>query len=238
MAAGTYNAFLRVVNSTPYGDEILPITLDVGNSAPVADAQSVTTDEDTAKAITLTATDADLDTLTYSVVAQPLHGDLTGTAPVLTYTPDADYNGPDSFTFKANDGAVDSNIATVSITVTATADAPVITSDDGGATASKNVAENSTAVTTVTATDADLDTLIYSISGGADAALFSINASTGVLTFISAPDFENPADVGANNTYEVIVQVSDGAHTATQTITVTVTDTNDILYIYLPLINR
>ena len=78
----------------------------------------------------------------------------------------------------------------------------------------------------------------YSISGGADAAFFSINASTGVLTFISAPDFENPADSGANNTYKVIVQVSDGTLTDTQTITVTVTDVTEIYTIFLPLINR
>ena len=63
---------------------------------------------------------------------------------------------------------------------------PVITSDGGGATAAVNVTENSTAVTTVTATDADLpaQTLAYSISGGADAARFTINPSTGVLTFV------------------------------------------------------
>jgi len=212
--------------------------LPVGNTPPVADAQPVTTAEDTAKAITLTATDADSDPLTYSVVAAPSHGVLTGVAPALTYTPAANYNGPDSFTFKANDGTADSNIATVSITVTAGNDTPAITSDGGSATASLSVPENTTAVTTVTATDADGDTLTYSISGGADAAFFSINASTGVLTFISAPNFENPLDAGANNTYEVIVQVSDGTLTDTQTSTVTVTDVTEIYKLFLPLIVR
>jgi hypothetical protein len=219
---------------------MVSITVTAVNDIPVANAQSVSTAEDTAKAITLTATDADGDTLTYSVVAQPLHGDLTGSAPALTYTPDAGYHGPDSFTFKANDGSADSNTATVSITVTAVNEAPIITSDGGGATASKNVIENTTAVTTVTATDVDLNTLTYSISGGADAALFSINATTGVLTFLAAPDFENPTDIGSNNTYEVIVQVSDGVLTDTQTITVTVTNVNETsyFYLYLPLVNR
>src|SRR5437879_8284588 len=83
------------------------------NHAPVADAQAVTTAEDTAKAIVLTATDADGDMLTYSVVAGPAHGALSGVAPNLTYTPAANYNGADSFTFKANDGTVNSNVATV-----------------------------------------------------------------------------------------------------------------------------
>ncbi|MBE9524010.1 MAG: cadherin-like domain-containing protein, partial [Chloroflexi bacterium] len=87
------------------------------NDPPVADAQSVTTDEDTTAAVTLTASDVDGDGLTFSVVAGPFHGTLSGTAPNLTYSPDADFNGSDSFSFKANDGTVDSNIATVSITV-------------------------------------------------------------------------------------------------------------------------
>ena len=89
------------------------------------DARPSTTDEDTPKAITLTATDVDGATLTYAIVDAPAHGTLSGTAPALTYTPAANYNGPDSFTFKANDGTADSNVATVSITVTAVNDAPV-----------------------------------------------------------------------------------------------------------------
>ena len=110
----------------------------VANTAPTANAQSVTTNEDTAKTITLGGSDADGNALTFSIVSGPTHGTLgsigsvtcTGTAPKsctadVTYTPAGDYNGPDSFTFKVNDGTVDSNTATVSITVTAVNDAPV-----------------------------------------------------------------------------------------------------------------
>jgi len=117
-------------------------------------------------------------------------------------------------------------------------DAPVITSNGGAAAASVSVAENTTAVTTVTATDADGGALTYSISGGADAAFFGINASTGALAFTAAPDFETPLDSGADNTYMVIVQVSDGSLTDTQTITVTVTDVNDTYFLFLPFIMR
>jgi len=102
--------------------------------------------------------------------------------------------------------------------------APAITSDGSGATATINVAENTTAVTTVAASDADGGALIYSLNGGVDAAKFSINPTTGELTFNSAPDFEVRADVGADNVYDVTVQVSDGANTDTQAIAVTVTD--------------
>src|SRR3989454_748955 len=107
---------------------------------------------------------------------------------------------------------------------------PMITSNGGGATASVSVAENTTAVTTVSAADADLpaQTLSYAISGGADAAKFTINATTGVLSFVSAPDFENPTDTGTNNVYDVTVQASDGAGgTDAQAISVSVMAVND-----------
>src|SRR5207248_3234823 len=104
------------------------------NHAPVANGQTVTTAEDTAKAIVLTATDADGDALTFSLVAGPLHGALSGVAPNITYTPAANYNGADSFTFKANDGTVDSSAATVTITVTAVNDPPLAANDSYAAT--------------------------------------------------------------------------------------------------------
>jgi beta propeller repeat protein len=87
------------------------------NTPPVAHNQSVAVTYDVPTAITLTASDADGDPLTYGILSNPSHGTLTGAAPNLTYTPDAGYYGFDSFTFKANDGTSDSNTATVSITV-------------------------------------------------------------------------------------------------------------------------
>ncbi|MDD2990752.1 MAG: cadherin-like domain-containing protein, partial [Zoogloea sp.] len=123
-----------------------------------------------------------------------------------------------------NQGSTDTQA--IAVTVTSVNDStPVITS---GNTAS--VAENTTAVMTVTATDADqpAQTLTYSIVGGADAAHFQINASTGALSFIVAPDFEAPTDAGGNNVYDVIVQVSDNqGSTDTQAIAVTVYSAND-----------
>src|SRR5262249_57961990 len=98
------------------------ITVRAVNDRPVADAQSVVTDEDTPKAIALTATDADGSALTFEIAAQPAHGTLSGTAPNVTYTPAANYNGADSFTFKANDGARDDNVPAGPITVTAGTD--------------------------------------------------------------------------------------------------------------------
>ncbi|WP_225009724.1 DUF642 domain-containing protein [Novosphingobium percolationis] len=89
------------------------------------------------------------------------------------------------------------------------------------------VGENTTAVTTVHASDAEGDALTYAISGGADAALFTIDAATGALSFKTAPDFESPADAGANNVYDVIVSASDGTLSDVQALAVTVRDTTD-----------
>jgi hypothetical protein len=104
------------------------VTLNVtasANRAPVANNRTASTAEDTAVAITLTATDADSNPLTYAIVGQPANGTLSGNPPSVTYTPKANFNGSDSFTFRANDGTANSANATVSITVTAVNDPPV-----------------------------------------------------------------------------------------------------------------
>jgi hypothetical protein len=81
--------------------------------------QAVVTNEDTARAIVLVATDVEGSPLTYAIVTGPAHGTLLGTAPNLTYTPAVGYSGPDGFTFIANDGAAASNVANVLIQVNA-----------------------------------------------------------------------------------------------------------------------
>ena len=96
-----------------------------------------------------------------------------------------------------------------------------------GSTTSFSVLENQTAAFTVQASDADGDTLTYTVSGGDDASLFNIS-STGVVTFISAPDFEIPGDMNSDNNYQLAVTVSDGSASDTESFTVTVTnDTSD-----------
>ena len=96
-----------------------------------------------------------------------------------------------------------------------------------GSTTSFSVLENQTSAFTVQASDADGDTLTYTISGGDDASLFNIS-STGVVTFITAPDFEIPGDMNSDNNYQLAVTVSDGSASDTESFTVTVTnDTSD-----------
>jgi hypothetical protein len=95
------------------------------NHAPLADPQSISTEEDTPIAVTLTGSDVDDDLLTYSVLTNPGHGSLSGTPPEMIYTPGQDYFGTDVFLFQVNDGLVSSEPAEVSIEVTPTSDPPV-----------------------------------------------------------------------------------------------------------------
>ena len=117
--------------------------------------------------------------------------------------------------------------ATVTITVGTANAPPVITSNGGGPTASISVPENQTSVATVTSTDPENDPRTYTVTGGADAAKFSINGSSGVLTFVNPPDFESPTDAGANNTYVVVVTATATGGSDAQTITVTITNVNE-----------
>ena len=127
---------------------------------PVADSQSVTTDEDKVAAITLTGSDPDGGALSYTVLSVPAHGTLSGVAPNMTYTPAANYNGSDSFTFRTSDGSLNSATATVSITVNAVNDAPLANSQS--ASTSKNTARS----ITLTGSDVDGDALTFTLIAG------------------------------------------------------------------------
>ena len=205
----TFKANDGVADSAP---ATVSITVNPVNDAPVADDQSVTTNQDTSIGITLTATDPDGDSLTYSIVSWPLNGVLTGTAPGVTYTPNANYNGPDSFTFKANDGLGDSNIATVSITVNPVNDLPV--ADDQSVTTDEDTAVS----ITLTATDPDDDTLTYSIVSW---------PSNGMLTG-TAPSVTYTPNANYNGPDSFTFKANDGAADSnTATVSITVIPVND-----------
>ena len=107
--------------------------------------------------IILLASDAEGGPLTYSLVGQPSSGTLSGTAPNLTYTPHADFNGNDSFTFKASDGATDTEEAAVKITITPVNDIHTIKGQE------LVLDQDTTQEITFTAEDVDSDTFTYSI---------------------------------------------------------------------------
>jgi hypothetical protein len=247
-ADNVYHVTVQASDGSLAATQALSITVTaVNDNAPVvtsnggAATASLSMAENGTAVTTVTATDADLPaaTLVYRIAggADAARLRIDGSTGVLSFVTAPDFETPTDanadnvyqVTVQASDGSLATTQA-LSITVTAVNDnSPVITSDGGAATASLNLAENSTTVTTVTAMDADLPaaTLVYSIAGGADAARFSINGSTGVLSFVTAPDFETPADANADNVYQVTVQASDGSLATTQALSITVTAVND-----------
>ena len=224
---------------TNTNDESPEITSNLGGAT--ANANVV---ENTTLVTTITAADTDLLPFTFSISggADAALFEIDAITDELSFIAAPNFENPNQAGLVDNeyvvevtvsDGvATDSQVITVTVTDSA-AENPVITSNAGGATAAINVAENLTAVTTVAAADEDAgQTVTYSIAGGADAAFFTIDGATGVLTFIAAPNFEAPADAGANNTYVVEVTATDdsvGLLSDSQIITVTITNTNDVI---------
>ncbi|MCF2515414.1 Ig-like domain-containing protein, partial [Sphingomonas sp. G124] len=236
---GTANSGAATVTITVNGVNDAPVTGGNGSASGTENDASIGGNVPA-------ATDVDVEPLTYQLVAGSVK--INGVAAAdgtvtpnpdgsYSYTPIAADQGLDTgeskvitFNYVANDGTANSAAATVTITVNGVNDAPVITSNGGGDTASVSVAENTTAVTTVVATDVDVENITYSIVGGADSAKFTIDPNTGALSFVNAPDFENPTDVAGgssvagNNVYDVIVRASDGTASDDQAIAVTVTN--------------
>jgi len=188
------------------------ISVSPSNEAPVALAKSVTTLEDTAIAILLSATDGDGDNLTYTVVSQPAKGILTGTAPSLTYTPTADANGSDSFTFRVNDGTVNSATATVTITITPVNDAPVALAK------SLTTQEDVPVAILLVGTDKDGDALTYTVVN---------NPTRGVLTG-TAPNLTYTPYSNFNGNDSFTFEVADATTSSTPvTVAISVSPVND-----------
>ncbi|MFN0056255.1 MAG: ELWxxDGT repeat protein [Planctomycetales bacterium] len=209
----------------------------VNDNAPVITSHSMASvPENSTAVLTVTATDADLpaQTVTFSLSLGPADAGLFTLTPegALSFNGPPDYENPADangnnvyVVFVAvNDGGFSTN-QLLSVHVTPVNDnVPVFTSP-----ATASVPENSTAVLTVAATDADLQaqTVTFSLSGGADQGLFTITPE-GVLSFVSPPDFEAPADADGDNVYLVQVTSDDGlGATAVQELSVSVTPVND-----------
>ncbi|MHC4494635.1 MAG: Ig domain-containing protein, partial [Planctomycetota bacterium] len=194
------------------------------NHAPMAELQTVATAEDTPAAVNLQGSDPDGDTVIYSIVTGPSHGTLSGKAPNLTYTPNRNFSGPDSFTFKVNDGTTDSVVTTVSITMTPANDPPIATADN------VTLLEDMSTSIALAGIDPDGNQLTYSIvtepahgtlSGtepnmtympdpnfsGSDGFTFKANdgvsdSMPAVVSIMVAPVDDPPAAVGSNVTLE------------------------------------
>jgi large repetitive protein len=188
--------------------DIVPV-----NDAPTASDQAAATAEDTPLAITSGGADVDGDALGFTVVGAPAHGTVTcggSGAGACTYTPAADFNGSDSFTFTASDGGLTSDAATVSITVTSVNDDPVANPDAG------TVRAGEAAVIAVLANDSDVDGDALAVTAVSDPArgTATINPD-GTVTYV--------ADAGPPGTDTFTYTMTDGqGGTATATVTVEV----------------
>jgi hypothetical protein len=199
------------------------------NSAPAANAQSVTTVRGQAVAVTLSGTDANGDAITFAIVTQPANGALSGTAPNLTYTPNANFVGTDSFTFKVNDGKVDSTAKSVTITVTAPSNTN--TAPTANAQSVATVRGQAIAVT-LSGTDVDGDAITF---------IIVVPPANGALSG-TAPNLTYTPNANFAGTDSFSYKVNDGkVDSPTVTVSIVVDDDvqgQDENEIFLPMIRR
>jgi len=218
ITAGTHTYTAQYSGDTNYAAlSFGNFTVVATNPAPVAANQSVTVPFNTATPITLTATGSG--TLTYSVVANPAHGTLSGTAPAVTYTPTVGYTGADSFTFKANNGS-DSNIATASITVQASAS---LTSQTITFPAPATPVTYGAAGVTLGATSNSNLAVTYTVSGPG-----SLNGSS--LSFTGQGTVVVTASQAGNGTYSTATPVTRSIVVNPASLTVSVSGTPTRVY--------
>ena len=193
------------------------------NSPPtVTPTQAVTTAEDTKATITVAASDADSDPLTYTT-SNPTNGTVQATGGTIVYTPNANFNGTDTFTVSVSDGKNPPVSQTVTVTVTAVNDAPVAVADVGA------VVEDAVLTGTVATNDSDVDrdTLTYTLAAPVAGLTLAAN---GGYTFNAADAAYQSLAVGQTRAVVANYTVSDGKSpplTATSTLTITVTGVND-----------
>lgn len=203
----------RPVPTDPVFDKTFSVpAANAGNRAPAASSGSAQTDEDTAVAIDLIATDPENDPLTYTIVTGPGFGTLSGTAPNLIYTPAPNFNGADSFTFRVSDGPADSNVATINITVNPIADTPVAIAQPVATLEETPVGIN------LTGADPDGGTLAFAV---ASAPLHgTLSGTAPALTY--TPD----ADYFGSDSFTFTV--GDGTTTSgPATVTISIANVND-----------
>ncbi len=220
------NSFSYTVSDGNGGTATATVNVNVAsvNDAPVAAANSFSTNEDAPLTITAASllagdTDLDGDTLAVSGVGQPSHGSVTANADgTFTYTPTANYNGADSFSYTVSDGNGGTATATVNVNVASVNDAPVA--------AANSFSTNEDAPLTITAAsllagDTDLDGDTLTVSGVGQPSHGSVTANAdGTFTYTPTANYN-----GANS---FSYTVSDGnGGTATATVNINVASVND-----------
>ena len=206
-----------VANSLVMNNRVFDLVVKRNEYAPVAVADSLTLDEDTNATLNVLANDTDQngDTLFVAAISSAGHGTTTlnpnGT---VTYTPAANYNGPDSFTYTVGDGTGRSAEGNVSVTVTPVNDAPTI-----GGTPAASVNQDAPYSFTPSSGDVDGDSLTFSIVNLPGWANFDPN--TGTLS-------GTPGNGDVGTTTDINISVTDGIATVSLPLfSVTVVNVND-----------
>jgi VCBS repeat-containing protein len=195
------------------------LTVSSAGDAPVAIDGSLTTNEDTAASGVLSASDPDDQAVTFSIVGNGTKGLASITNPATgaySYVPDPNANGSDSFTFKASDGSLESNIATVTVTIQSVNDPPLASSG------TLSAIEDVSAAGTLSVSDPDGDTVTYTIIGnGLKGKVTISNPVTGA--FVYTP-FRN-----ATGTDTFTFAATDGVlQSNVASVTVTIVPMNDV----------
>jgi gliding motility-associated-like protein len=201
----------------------IPVTVTPVNDAPVATSPAITTPEDTPQNGTITVTDVDGGTPVFSVTTPPANGTVTvNTDGTYTYTPNKDYNGPDTFTVTVSDGNGGSTTVTIPVTVTPVNDLPSGTGD------TKTTAEDVPVTGAVSGTDVDGDVLSYTKATDPANGTVVVNGD-GTYTYTPNKDY--------NGTDVFTITISDGkGGNVTVTVNITVTPVNDVPVVTSPVI--
>ena len=226
-----------LTNSGHSDTATVSITVTAANEPPIANADIATTAEDTPVSIDVLTNDSDPEnnTLTPVVVTPSAKGTLVATANGWTYTPNANVNGTDSFSYKVNDGIADSNTATVSITVTPVEDPP--TAPDLTLNVDTGVAIPINLLTIASDPDGDtvsikqlvirteLDTITINAIGTGPVTILTPRVTIHVPSIANLEIFTYTVNIPGVTTIDYLV--TDGKADRTGTVTVNATFVND-----------
>jgi VCBS repeat-containing protein len=215
---------IKVSDGDKVASRSITVTVKPVNDAPIigqGSSTNLSVTEDVVKSITLTATDIDSSTLTWSMYSNPSHGSTsisgTGSSKSMSYRPASNYHGSDSFRVRVSDGAL-TDIITVNVSTSSVNDAPII---GQGSSTNLTVVEDTPKGISLSATDADSSTLTWSMYSNPSHGSTSISG-TGSSKSMS---YRPASNYHGSDSFRV--RVSDGALTDIITVNVSTSSVND-----------